>query len=912
MAPVDEKEVVYQRFRYRSNEKLQSLPAQFINSSEVQYVLWSDVQEKLGRTSYLTNVVGNKQRRVLFEVDKDYRVSEEPLRIAHTNRTYTVVLKSDLSGDDNQNESLHIKNTYKEYKDLHNTLEWCSKSKDRDYFLRVLANIEYLHRQLAQLLDAENNPYSDPPELPQLRPDLQLYKQYTEQVEFMSECYAILRNPTQSLELSAPRLFIVLPDITAWQDSDPATHKFRLYFLCDFKFDKMSTNNSPEEAQSIHLSYHRGYDLDSEQTTEFFEQYGQYTLTVLKMVKDGFSDYQYHIPKVENMPGLNSITSAGHPLSKAAIVDSVDKAIAYLQRHSTTQRRLAPWLNARDTQRLGSFLHHRDSDNKVGGLHLSIQNSSARWLCEHHTYKRLIIPEEYKIAVEGWEIDLSQNRIRKELATFDEAEAFLRDITYIKQLFEVSITLGWKAPPVFLLDHWKEINRSSVKVLHVDGIVNDNDAKTPLGIKSEDVVGLMRMSNDLGLIHLRNYPRTGEQYTCLRGLDGVYYGVLSKLASERPGINWVDLGNVLNLFLQQIQHDEWNVLRALRELSGSISQQKTLDLYAIDFFDGKTGSKWSGEMELAQGAQNARGLRLVGAVLPGVLPEQILGHGTLRHVAVQSSDAANLQQLQKLMRSNRGLKLIKIQILEDEMLPRLAELCVFYNCDPGPVDVVLFEKAKPTEGREFARVSIQKLKGEEEARVIKVEHWDCDCILGVLTRRHVSILDAASKIYPSVLASFTLDVSKLSLRGLANLKEVVQRSSIERLHIHCVRVRDSRKAPVGSVLAALQWTTLKSLVLSGDNIDVWIRLWQDHGQLFENSGRWIMQWPHSPRLMRLEMQGTGVRNDRLSKQSLLALHRLVYCCRPVQLKLDNVVSEDASLLELVEQRMASAQSQVDK
>lgn len=74
MAPVDEIEVVYQRFRYRINERLQSLPAQSINNSEVQYVLWSEVQEKLGRTSYLTNVVGNKQRRVLFEVDKDYRV----------------------------------------------------------------------------------------------------------------------------------------------------------------------------------------------------------------------------------------------------------------------------------------------------------------------------------------------------------------------------------------------------------------------------------------------------------------------------------------------------------------------------------------------------------------------------------------------------------------------------------------------------------------------------------------------------------------------------------------------------------------------------------------------------------------------------------------------------------------------
>lgn len=76
----------------------------------------------------------------------------------------------------------------------------------------------------------------------------------------------------------------------------------------------------------------------------------------------------------------------------------------------------------------------------------------------------------------------------------------------------------------------KEINRSSVKVLHVDGIMNDTDAKVPLGIMSEDVIRLMRMSNDLGLVHLRNYPRTGEQYTCLRGLDGVYYGILSKLA----------------------------------------------------------------------------------------------------------------------------------------------------------------------------------------------------------------------------------------------------------------------------------------------------------------------------------------------------------------------------------------------
>lgn len=75
MASVDEKvKAVTQRFRYRISEKLQLLPADFVNHSEERYIWWTDVQEKLGSTRYLTNIVGNKQRRVLFEVDRDYRV----------------------------------------------------------------------------------------------------------------------------------------------------------------------------------------------------------------------------------------------------------------------------------------------------------------------------------------------------------------------------------------------------------------------------------------------------------------------------------------------------------------------------------------------------------------------------------------------------------------------------------------------------------------------------------------------------------------------------------------------------------------------------------------------------------------------------------------------------------------------
>lgn len=75
MTPVDgEVEVVYQRFRYRISEKPQILQADFVGGSGERYVRWTDVQDKLGSTRYLTNIVGNKQRRVLFEVDKHYQV----------------------------------------------------------------------------------------------------------------------------------------------------------------------------------------------------------------------------------------------------------------------------------------------------------------------------------------------------------------------------------------------------------------------------------------------------------------------------------------------------------------------------------------------------------------------------------------------------------------------------------------------------------------------------------------------------------------------------------------------------------------------------------------------------------------------------------------------------------------------
>lgn len=76
---------------------------------------------------------------------------------------------------------------------------------------------------------------------------------------------------------------------------------------------------------------------------------------------------------------------------------------------------------------------------------------------------------------------------------------------------------------------------------------------------------------------------------------------------------------------------------------------------------------------------------------------------------------------------------------------------------------------------------------------------------------------------------------------------------------------------------SVQWSTLKYLIVSGENIDQWIRLWPSCVDL---------------RLLYLHIRGTGSILQELSHSSVLFLLRVTYSSILFGIRFKNVVIQD--------------------
>lgn len=170
---------------------------------------------------------------------------------------------------------------------------------------------------------------------------------------------------TTHLECAAPKLFIMLlPDLDHWNDQDPVTHVFRLYFLCD-----SSHRPHPEH---IHLLSHPGYVLNRQ--TEFIQTYGEYVLTFFLTVRGGFSygdSYRScNVPKLHTNEILNDCEGieTQHQLTKESIGAHVKKAIDHLETVVPISK-FAKLSEARETGDIQSFLHLEEGDNGMASLY---------------------------------------------------------------------------------------------------------------------------------------------------------------------------------------------------------------------------------------------------------------------------------------------------------------------------------------------------------------------------------------------------------------------------------------------------------------------------------------------------------------------------------------------------------------
>ncbi|KAF8950241.1 hypothetical protein BGZ52_003207, partial [Haplosporangium bisporale] len=195
----------------------------------------------------------------------------------------------------------------------------------------------------------------------------------------------------------------------------------------------------------------------------------------------------------------------------------------------------------------------------------------------------------------------------------------------------------------------------------------------------------------------------------------------------------------------------------------------------------------------------------------------------------------------------------------------------------NPLRLVLFEKGQ-AEVRATATFTIWNKPSA--LKEIVCEHWTGDYVSA--RSWNAALLDAATQEYPTMLVGFTVDVSNITDQGLTRIQRMFHDSRLEHLHIRCLSVQPRLHYNSGRVLRSIQWSTIMSLVLSGDSIDALLRFWAD-GQEYL-----FMGLSSVSSLRRLEMNGSREARP-LSHQSCLCWHSLLYSAFSLsELSMENI------------------------
>ena len=326
---------------------------------------------------------------------------------------------------------------------------------------------------------------------------------------------------TQTYELHEypiPRLFIVLPkDPELWDKFNPFTHKFRLYFLCecgdhtrtsaasttttdtlptnvnvDNNRRRSSSGNTNNNASSgtklshhVHIAKHEGYDL--QRTTEFFDKYGAYVLSMMQMVKFGIIAAGTVVPAmaqlklVERIDGFRPTID----LAKLTLGALMDETISYVQNRgtgNTVGKKDADGddgfnqeaLEGADLRQLESYLKTKDQCKVLGNLYRIVTSEGhVKWVCLDHyrdSYKESATAHLRDLVTVNSGVFNEQNgSIEISLESPSVAKEFYDALIKARGIQELSVRLAWDATKADLLRFHHAIMKSNVVVLYLDG-----------------------------------------------------------------------------------------------------------------------------------------------------------------------------------------------------------------------------------------------------------------------------------------------------------------------------------------------------------------------------------------------------------------------------------------------------------
>lgn len=813
-----------------------------------------------------------------------------PPRIKYWSSGYTVVWKQAPKNDHGSNsDPLHqIRADFSYYKLL---IEMVPKHNfgNSDAFLQFFATKNYYHSKvLDTLFQIKNNDAATQRRKERMRQEIARLDQ---QVPQASDYDIMLKLSTQSYGLfqrSPNRLFLILPtNLDYWNETNIAKHAFRLYFMCNNT--ETAFWDPSIQPHHVHISCHPGYALIRPQ--EFLQHHGSHALAVLLMVKYGYRDFVYDVPDLDSSKIVKNTLRAipHHGLTNNNIGPLVNKAIAYVRSFLKRNQNSRPNCHSWD---IVSFLNLDGNDNGTGDLvrHKYGESFENQWICKDHVPLDPGTRALEKFVQSRGTMDRQNSTLKVTLASRSEA---YRLATYMKGkawYFELSVSVSWKPSRSELQEVCQVLVRAGFPVLHVHGVSSSIVSQGPIEFTCSCT----------SLIVLHDYLQPGESYVCItpgqerKGHIGLFF----RRKIEVSGIFWDHLAYYL--FDEVLKIRKRIAPRAFKELTKKLDQQTALDLSGISVFD-PVSNGWQGRFGFTEG----KFPELDEASIPCTrFSAADLERGLLRRLVLQSYNVDDMLRVISLMERNPMLKKIEVPAKVNSVFEMVASIRQGCHSHALPLELTFVHQQETV----LARVAIRGIDNPEssEARshseknpAIDIQEWRLDHVSGPIRDEDAQLLESASLLFSTALTSLTLDTTALTAQGLVSLKSVLQRSTLEHLHIKCVPFMPFFGASIGQVLRAIQWPTIKSLSLSGNNIDDWLKLWVSDGGLQDLVGVWIHPSSPGPSLLSLDVIARQQNQVVLSHTSALAICRLLYSCRLVELRLENILLKNKAEWDLV-------------
>ncbi|KAI8597464.1 hypothetical protein EDD21DRAFT_216054 [Dissophora ornata] len=292
---------------------------------------------------------------------------------------------------------------------------------------------------------------------------------------------------TQTFELHEypiPRLFVVLPQDSSPLDFlDPFRNKFRLYFLCECGEHTKLANSKSKIPHHIHLAKHDGYDIA--RPSEFFQKYGPYALTILKMLKLGISVAGVAVPAISHLISTDVIDQAtiGLQQLKNNIEPGMDQVIGYFEEISqdggeavkggAEQMENNETLEGADLRKLHTFLKDKDGSKVLGNLYRTVTvKGHVKWVCIDHYREnyQVAAAEAFRRALNsvGGSFDENVGRVEVELWSRVLADQFYKALEKAKYVHELKIRLSWETTYSDLRRLRNTLRRTSIAVLELE------------------------------------------------------------------------------------------------------------------------------------------------------------------------------------------------------------------------------------------------------------------------------------------------------------------------------------------------------------------------------------------------------------------------------------------------------------